>query len=126
MFLLNWYKEYLEIRYEKQARIKELQFCQACDTLKLELAVANEERKYLIEKITADKQIPEAIKNEVSNLKPVLPSRINWNVRRQMLESEDRARAQILKKREDSNPKSNPDRELTVRELEKELGVEEG
>jgi len=120
MFLLKWYREFIEIRYEREAKKKELQFCQACETLKMQLAIANDERRLLINKLT-DK--PEAIeeKQSLDNLRPIQPPRMSWNVRRQHLESESREAAKRLHK----NNEANSGKALTVNEIEKELGVEE-
>ena len=125
MFLLNWYKEYLEIKAERDARKKELNFCESCDTLKIQLAIANDERKMLINKITETTKIEEKVV-DVTTLKPVMPSRMNWNVRRQALEAEDRAAARILRQNVEANKsseKSGTDKALSVTEIEKELGV---
>lgn len=121
MFLLNWYKEYLEIKAERDARKRDLSFCSACETLKLQLAIANDERKMLISKLT-DKPVVEDRRAEPENYKQVLPNRMNWNLRRQMLEAEDRAAAKVLRTNEKANIGSKP---LTVTEIEKELGVSE-
>ena len=127
MFLLNWYREYLEIKNTRAIQQRELQYCEACETLKLQLAVANEERKFLIQKLTAE-PVTETRLVEPQVLKPILPNRIGWNTRRQMLESEDRERAKILKKNQDElkTDSKNDSKILTINEIEKELGVENG
>ena len=50
------------------------------------------------------------IQEEPKDLKPILPRVMNWNVRRQMLEAEDRKKAQILSQQK-----------ISTEELEKEL-----
>ena len=124
MFLLNWYKEYLEIKNERDAKKRELQYCESCEVLKLQLAIATEERRRLIDRIV-EKPEPEELKQtEPIMLKPVMPTRMSWDVRKQMLEREDRAAAQILKKNQELNKTvTSP---LTVAAIEKELGVENG
>lgn len=55
----------------------------------------------------------------------VKPKMITWNVRRQMLEAEDRKAAQLLadqKRRNEEAKKINED----IGKLEKEVGIEEG
>lgn len=126
MFLLNWYKEYLEIKHEKAARLKELSFCDSCETLKLQLAIVNDERKLLISKLVETTK-PEESKIDTSVLKPVMPNRMNWNLRRQALEQEDRAAARVLRENESKNQvaaSGGQSAALTVTEIEKELGVE--
>jgi hypothetical protein len=122
MFLLEWYREYLSIKSEREVRAKELSFCESCETLKMQLAVANDERKMLIAKLT-DKPEVEDNKIDTSNLRPILPSRMNWNVRQQMLEKEDRAAAKALREKQAELTKSG--KALTISEIEKELGVTE-
>lgn len=125
MFLLKWYKEYLDIKAERDERKQNLNFCSACETLKLQLALANDERRVLIDKLTSSPQAEEKV-TETSNLKPMLPSRMPWNVRRQILEREDRAAAKIQKQNAEvltNAAKESTSKDLGVAEIEKELGV---
>lgn len=122
MFLLNWYREYLEIKYEKAAKKRELEFCEACETLKLQLSLANDERKRLIDRLV-DKPEAEPIKELDEQPRAIMPSRVQWGVRRQSLEAESRANAAALRRREEENKKDNSSRNLTINEIEKELGV---
>lgn len=127
MFLLKWYREYLDIKNERETKKRELQYCEACETLKLQLSVANEERRFLLEKLTDKPDEVKESNHEPQNLKPILPNRVPWAVRRQMLESEDRAAAKALRKNEDElKAKSNDGKVLTINEIERELGVENG
>jgi hypothetical protein len=125
MFLLNWYREYLEIKSERESKKRELNYCSACETLKLQLAIANEERKLLINKLT-DK--PEVIEDKpnTNELKPIMPNRMNWNTRRQLLEAESREAAKLMKQNEAITRSSTEGQVLTIHEIEKELGVENG
>ena len=123
MFLLKWYKELLDIKYERSARKRDLEFCSACETLKLQLAIANEERKMLISKLTDKPEVVE-VHPDTSTLKPINPKHMNWNVRRQMLEAEDREAAKLMRqKKEETKSDSKTDKTLTIHEIEKELGV---
>ncbi len=125
MILLDWYREYLEIKSERAAKVRELNYCEACETLKLQLAIANEERKMLINKLTDKPEITEP-KADDNVLKPLMPNRMNWNTRRQILESEDRERAKIIKKNQAITSNGTEGQVLTIHEIEKELGVENG
>jgi hypothetical protein len=125
MFLLNWYREYLDIKNTRAVQKRELQYCEACETLKLQLSIANEERKFLINKLVeAPAEVEE--KPNFSELKPLLPNRMNWNVRRQMLESEDRAAAKLMQQKKNEAKSETKGNVLTIHEIEKELGVENG
>lgn len=88
---------------------KEEMVCPSCEVLKEQLERANHENQRLLDKLLAE---PKA---EVPQ-KPVEISRpinIPWNVRRQMLEAEDREKARILR----DAPKPSID------DLEKELDL---
>lgn len=129
MFLLNWYRDYLNIRAEYREKQKELEFCDSCEALKLQLAMANDEKKYMLEKLL-DKREPEEAVQPPQMFKPVMPGRINWNVRRQMLEQEDRAAAKAKQANDaiitSAAKPANEIKSLTVSEIEREIGVENG
>lgn len=116
--MANWFHRFLnphcpECKLDSQDK----RVCQSCETLKTEVArlTADNERilNTLIEKKGLENFQPE--KTPVM-LRP--PSAIPWNVRRQMLEREDRERAKILK--------NAPKAETTdVSDLERELNIAE-
>ena len=118
MFLLDWYKQWLDIRSESKAKQLELtsedKVCQSCETLKMQLEIANFEKEKLLNRLLEKPEAPaETVAPEVTR-----PRMVPWNVRRQMLEREDREKARILK----NAPK--PDSEKAdVAELEKELDI---
>jgi predicted DsbA family dithiol-disulfide isomerase len=88
--------------------------CESCETLKTEIARISSENERLLNRLLN----PPTIHEEKKELSEVLkmPRNIPWNVRRQMLEAEDREKAKLMK--EAPKPQSTT-------ELEKELGVEE-
>lgn len=112
--MFNWLRELLEIRYEyreKRTRLnKEEVLCKSCETLKAQLEISNYEKKQLLERIL---EKPVVEKNEPP-VQVTRPHNIPWNVRKQMMEAEDRERARIM--REAPKP-------LTTDELEKELDI---
>lgn len=95
--------------------------CESCETLKLQLSIANHEKQELlntilsISKPTTDNQTSPAVDYE-----KVKPKIMTWNVRKQMLEQEDRAAAKILA---EQKKKSISDQ---IADLEKEIGLDEG
>jgi hypothetical protein len=120
MLLLDWYKQWLDLRIEhkeKQLMLnKEIEKpCDSCETLKEQLSIANHEREKLLARIM---EKPEPIPNVP--LAPVtMPRMVPWNVRRQMLEAEDRARAKAIKEAAKADtPEIN---KKSVEELEKEM-----
>lgn len=128
MFLLNWYKEYLAIKAENAERIKELDYCESCEALKLQLAMSNDREKQLLDRIIHPPEPKEEEPHQPVVLRPIMPSRMSWNVKRQALESESRAAAKALRENDAikvTNEQSER-RALTVKEIEKEIGVENG
>ncbi len=110
--MFNWLNELLEIRYTyKRAKFemeREAAICKSCENLQLELAKAHELNNTLLKNITT-KPIEEP-KINMTELKPITPSRhLPFNVRRQMMETEDRRRAAILREQELENRKPVPD-----------------
>jgi hypothetical protein len=91
--------------------VKESKVCLSCETLKQQLERANYENQRLLDKLVFTEP-----KVEVPQ-KPVdisAPKNIPWNVRRQMLEIEDREKAKLI--REAPKP-------ISTEDLEKELDV---
>lgn len=90
---------------------RENKICNSCETLKSLLDKTNYEREKLLQHIISP-PIPVAVSNETPI---VVPKNIPWNVRRQLLEQEDRAKARIMK--------DAPKPSVEINEIEKELGV---
>lgn len=89
--------------------------CESCDVLQKQLEIANYEKKQLLEHIL-DFTKPKAEEKTITReIEPIRPKAIPFSVKRQMLEAEDRARAEILKKQQED-----------IEHLEKELGITEG
>ena len=90
--------------------------CNSCETLSSQLAIANLEKKQLLQALL------DAHKPVVSGPQPefdyerIKPASVPWAIRKQMLEAEDRKKAELL-----SKAKVNLNSE--VEQLEKELGV---
>lgn len=92
--------------------LEESKICKSCNTLLSMLDIANFEKKQLLEKLLhKDEPIPQP---EI-NYEELKPKNIPWQVRRQMLEQEDRIKAKLMKE----VPKSS------IEDLEKELNIVE-
>jgi len=89
--------------------------CISCITLRAQLTQANYERQQLLEAVLNFGKVPETIPVQSEEFKPVFSKHMPWNVRRQMLEQEDRVKAELMKKAE----KDRKD----IEELEKELKI---
>lgn len=129
--MFNWLRELLELRYEFREKRLNLERegnevrCESCEILKIQLDRSNIERDKLLFRIL---ERP----TEVMNEKPVditPPRNIPWNVRKQMLEQEDRMKAKLM--REAPSPQLNnltdeQERRLKLDndDLEKRLGIE--
>lgn len=120
MFLLDWYKQWLDIRTEYRA--KKLQtdeveeVCASCETLKQQLEIANYEKEKLLNRIM-EKPEPERV--SAPEPQATRPRMVPWNVRRQMLEREDREKARLMR----DAPKPDATLKSDVAELEKEMDV---
>lgn len=92
----------------------ESKFCQSCDTLKMQIEIANQNNARLMSRLL-DK--PEPIIVDSTPREVTLPKVVPWAVRKQMLETEDRERARAIR----NAPK--PVDVESVKELEKELDI---
>ena len=103
MFLLEWYREWLNIRYESKQRKfaltsdvkQEDRVCLSCETLKQQLEIANYEKGQLLNKLLKEPD-KEPERSEAPEMKHI-PRVVPWQVRRQILEREDREKARLLK-----------------------------
>jgi hypothetical protein len=114
MFLLKWYKEWLEIRasFKEEAKV-----CESCETLKQQLEIANHEKDKLLARIM-EKPEPTPERTVAPEML-TRPRMIPWAARRQMLESEDRAKAKAIK--EAAQPDKKKEEAASIAEFEKEM-----
>lgn len=110
--MFAWLRELLEIRAEFRERNK---ICPSCETLKEIIATERFEKKQLLDKLTLEK--PPVMEEPPANMTPIQSRMIPWRVKRQLLEAEDRKKAELLR----NAPK--PDAEVV--DLEQELGLAE-
>jgi len=97
--------------------MKEPEPCQNCDMLRTMLASEQYEKKQLLNTILEMGNPKEDnIRIEIpEDLKPVQVRHIPWRVRQQMLEQEDRVKAEIIRKKKKE--------EEEIAKLEKEMKV---
>lgn len=91
----------------------QLRACPSCETLRQQLALANQENARLLELIVKQHE-PVVDKTEDAGLIQIPPKTIPWKIRKQELERADRERAQVLRRHS----------EESINDLEKELGVD--
>jgi hypothetical protein len=84
--------------------------CPVCEVLREQLHKSEVERKDLLQRALAPP--PQVVEQKVNeeDFVPIKPQYVPWNVRRQMLEAEDKKQAQLIRER--------------TAELEKELKIE--
>ena len=107
--------------------------CLVCEELRELLNLEKREKQRLLDAILEfnhqnikDKETAREV-TPVSNLRPIPPLNVPWRVRQQMLEDEDRRRAQILAERQRDLPQTpTPVPAPTNEQLEEELGVSNG
>jgi hypothetical protein len=85
--------------------------CVSCEILREQLAKSDAERRELLHRLL-DKDKPDSAPVEKEDFEPIKPKFMPWRVRQQILEQEDRKKAQLMK-----------DKEKEIAELERELGV---
>ena len=88
--------------------------CEACEILREQLHKSEAERRELLTRLL-DKDKVEPPPTAVEEMKPITPQFTPWRVKQQMLEAEDRKKAQLMR-----------DKAKEIEELEKELVVTEG
>jgi hypothetical protein len=95
--------------------------CQSCETLKLQLSIANHEKAEMLNTILSfTKKEENTVSVAPPNYEELKPKMMTWNVRRQMLEAEDKKTAQLLAEQKRKSVSEQ------ITELEKEVGIEEG
>lgn len=104
--MFGWLEELLEIKYrfrEKKLSInkvieQESVICDSCETLKMQLAIANQEKKVLLEKLLEEPKKEEV--HEYNGPQSLVPkgTNVNWRARKQLLEENDRAAARVIEK----------------------------
>jgi hypothetical protein len=86
-------------------------YCASCEILRAQLDESSRERRELLHRLLdKDKVEPPTITSEV--FEPIKPQFTPWRVRQQMLESEDRKKAQLMR-----------DKMKEIDDLEKEVGI---
>lgn len=89
--------------------------CASCETLRSQLEITNYEKRQMLETILSFTKPPEVRLPETKEIEPITPKTVPWVVRKQMLETEDRERARIMKQKQEE-----------IEELEKAVGVNNG
>lgn len=119
-------KEELKLeRAEQREDIEHSHVCESCQTLTRQLEISNAEKERLLDKLleltNPEKQI---ITQEPARVS--MPRAIPWNMRRQMLEAEDRRAAQLRRQAPKQDTVAPVVERADIKELEKELEVEDG
>jgi len=125
MKLLEFIRNWMNTRWERKS------YCKSCEILKEQLALANHDKRVLMERFVLTKPEMPAILTETPQA--IQPKIVPWRVQRELLEAEDRAKAATIRRQQEDAKKANKTGELSdtvenhsisVSELEKELGVQ--
>jgi hypothetical protein len=110
--IYNWFHKFLNPHCPHCKEEQEYaRTCFSCETLRTQIEISRIENKRLLDRILEKPTV------ETPSLQPMEPTRplnIPWNVRRQMLESEDREKARLM---------AQAPKPISTEELEKELDV---
>lgn len=94
--------------------------CQSCETLKLQLSIANHEKQEMLNTILSfTKPVAREETTPAVDYEKIKPKMMTWNVRRQMLEAEDKKAAQLIAEQKKKSVNEQ------ISELEKEVGIDE-
>jgi hypothetical protein len=91
--------------------------CQSCETLKIQVERLIHENTKLLDRIL-EKPVVEARSTPTEI--PIPPRNIPWNVRRQMLEAEDRERAKLMNQAPKPSSTDDLEKELKIAEEKRE------
>ena len=91
--------------------------CPVCEVLREQLANSERERRELLQRALAP-STPEIPQVKEEEFKPIQSQFVPWRVRQQMLEAEDRKRAELMREKEREIS------QMRVSELEKELEID--
>ena len=100
-------------RVEAREEIRDNSVCPSCETYKRQLEIRNHEYELLLNRLLEKPELPQLQEAPAISSKPRM---VPWAVRRQMLEAEDRKKAQLMSQA----PKPQSE---SVEDLEKELDV---
>lgn len=97
--------------------------CDSCETLREQLSIVNAEKQKLLNHVLAlNGPFEINMKPSAQELpQPIQSRQVPWKVRREMLEAEDRNKAEILRKKQAELDATKQ----TTEQLESELGVQQ-
>jgi hypothetical protein len=98
---------------------EEARVCQSCEVLKHQIEMLNYTQRELI-KTLAEVNKPETVIHQPVEFEPIKPKTIPWQVKRQLLEEEDRAKAKVIA---DNKKRQQEAKDNSIDKLEVELGV---
>src|SRR5215471_13714978 len=88
--------------------------CESCEILRERLHSSEAERKDLLARLLDRGKPNPVVEKPVEKFEPILPQYVPWRVKQQMLEAEDRKKAELLRQKN-----------AEIESLEKELGVKD-
>ncbi len=94
--------------------LREKKICSSCEILKMELSRVRDDNDRLLDRIL-EKPVQPIESDKPANI--TKPANVPWRVRQQMLEEQDRVKANLLK--------NAPKPSQSIESLEQELGVDD-
>jgi len=94
---------------------REEKVCLSCETLRSQLEIITSEKNRLLTAVLHQKEPPPIDITKEKLPQPIPPRNVSWKIRKEMLEDEDRKKSELLKAHDNE-----------TKELERELGVENG
>lgn len=121
MFIINWIREWKQMKREFAPVVPE-HHCENCDTLRIQVEQLRQDNKTLLTRLLDKPEEREpASPQAFAPIKTSAARHIPWSARRQMLETESREQAKLLKNAPKPADAVSDEKELA--ELETEVGI---
>jgi len=123
--MANWFHKLLNPHCEHCAdELIDKEFCSSCETLRAENARLIRYNEKLLDSLLTKNSPELEIKSDIKDIQPIGPKYIPWRLKKQLLETESRNAADILKRKMEEIQLSKTDDIHVVEgieELEKEV-----
>jgi hypothetical protein len=124
--MISWIHRLLNPHCEHcRTELEESRVCKSCETLKVQLEIANYEKKQLLEAVLNSTKPNDLSERNEREYEPLKPKSIPWAIRKQMLEAEDREKAKLMSKQTTNEVHIDNDLTNEIAKMEAELGVTE-
>ncbi len=97
--MIEWIKLQFEAWIERRIQAKQ---CLTCEVLKEQLFIINTEKAKLLEQLIELTNPARPVEAIIEEYKPIMPKIVPWHIKKNMLEADARAEAEILRKKKET------------------------